>query len=191
MQMPRPAVIAALLLPLAGTGCVTPRNDDQTLSDGTPLVHDPVLSGSAAISQPDEPSLSGLDRSHWPQTSYSVPPRDVVHQPVYRSRPILLASRSAIQRGEYPTPENASESISDGTRATQALEAVLAPLQAMADVVLMVPRVVLLPPTSPARGPTVPSQRVVQAAVVTPVPANVQLPAAPEQAEPTAPVGKP
>ncbi|MDP1660984.1 MAG: hypothetical protein Q8L55_03630 [Phycisphaerales bacterium] len=191
MQMPRPAVIAALLLPLAGAGCVTPRNDDHALSDGTPLIHNPVVSGSVAVGQADAPSLSGLDRSHWPQTHYSVPQRDVVHQPVYRSRPVSLTSRSAIQRGEYPVPETAAESISDGTRAIQAIEAVLAPLQAMGELVLMVPRAVLMPPMAPARGPTVPVHRVARAAVLTPATARLSPSETPVHEMPVAPVGEP
>lgn len=178
----------ALLLALTGGGCVSPRNDDHTLSDGTQLIIEPVVSLAPGTGQADAPSITGLDRSHWPETTYSVPQRNVVHQPTYRSRPVSIARASAVQRGEYPAIETAGESISKGSLGIQAIEAVLAPMQAMVDVVLMVPRAVLKPPTMPVRGPNVPVHRVAHAVVLAPAPTPANLPAVPEVAPTTAPV---
>lgn len=143
-----------------GSGCVAPQNDSPAFSDGTVMESMKPLPTEPTYTKPDEPSITTLDRSAWPVTEYTVAQRDTVHQPTYRSKQVSLTHASAIQRGEYPTAETAGENVTGNSGGDQALEAVLAPLQAVADVVLMIPRAFVNKPTAPVRGPTVPVDRI-------------------------------
>lgn len=181
---------AALLLLLPLAACVSVTNDDPTLSDGTRLATTlPPIENPAAM-QADPPSVTGLSRENWAQTTFSVPQREVTHQPIYRSRPVSLTSETAYQRGDYPTPETAGQFPHDSEGAQRA-EAALEPLLSFADLFLMIPRAVMLPPLSPVRGPTVPVDRVPpalpQPAVAAPAKAE---PASPAQPVPAAETGK-
>jgi hypothetical protein len=166
----RTLLLSSLALGTLGalTGCVTPLNDDPALSDGTPL-HSATTAPVPGAARLDAPSLTtGLDRSGWPQTVYSVPQRDTVHQPIVRSRPVRLARSSAVQRGEYPTEETAGENVTGNSRGAQTLEAVLAPLQTVGDFFLFIPRSFVTPPRTAVRGPLVPVDRVTPLAPTAP-----------------------
>lgn len=176
-----------MLTMLAGAGCVAPQNDSPAFSDGTVLESMKPLPTEPTYTKADEPSITTLDRSAWPATEYSVSQRDTVHQPTYRSKQVSLTHASAVQRGEYPTAETAGENVTGDSGGDQALEAVLAPLQALADVVLMIPRAFVNKPTAPVRGPTVPVERIPpKPAAVSPVATPAVTPAEPAPAAPAA-----
>ncbi|HYD01159.1 MAG TPA: hypothetical protein VEB22_08030 [Phycisphaerales bacterium] len=179
--------IAPLLLTLtlaAVAGCVAARNDDPALADGTRLNTTLPQPAEPTYFEPDVPSLAGLDRSAWPQTVFSVPQREVTHQPTYRTRPVALAKRTAVQRGEYPSEETAGESISDGSRGKQALEGLLAPLHALGDLVMVIPRAVTNHPLTPVRGPLAPVHRVPPSQPTPPAAATTAPPPPPANAPP-------
>ncbi|MHC4108704.1 MAG: hypothetical protein ACYSTY_11520 [Planctomycetota bacterium] len=87
-------------------GCAGPLNDQIGLSAAEPL---PALSAEPAREAPSaEPSLHGLDRSHWPTIKVTVPGGQVEHWPAY-TRNIYLSDTTARQRGEFPTVDSALE----------------------------------------------------------------------------------
>ncbi len=95
------ACLAAL-----AAGCAGPLNDQIGLTSAEPL---PALSAEPAPDAPSaEPSLDGLDRSHWPTRMVAVPVRQVEHWPTY-TRNIYLSNTTARQRGEFPTADSALE----------------------------------------------------------------------------------
>ncbi len=99
------ACIAAL-----AAGCAGPLNDQIGLTGADPL---PALSAEPAPDAPSaEPSLDGLDRSHWPTTMVTVPLGQVEHWPTY-TRNIYLGDTTARQRGEFPRVDSALEGDSE------------------------------------------------------------------------------
>lgn len=164
MRSPSP-FLPLLLATTAGalcTGCihVSTANDQAIHSDGAVMPSALPPSDTPTYTTPDAPSLTGLDRSAWPVTFFTVAQRDVEHQTLYRSRPISYTHTSAVQRGEYPTAENAGEDVTNGSRQDQALEGLVAPINAAGEVVMLIPRAIMARPTTPARGPTSPVERV-------------------------------
>ena len=95
------ACLAAL-----AAGCAGPLNDQIGLTGAESL---PALSADPARDAPSvEPSLDGLDRSHWPTTVVTVPLGQVEHWPTY-TRNIYLGDTTARQRGEFPSVDSALE----------------------------------------------------------------------------------
>ncbi len=87
------ACLAAL-----AAGCAGPLNDQIGLIGAEPL---PALSAEPGRDAPSaEPSLDGLDRSHWPTTMVTVPVGQVEHWPTY-TRTIDLGNTTARERGEF------------------------------------------------------------------------------------------
>ncbi len=162
---------AVLLLALPLAACVS--DDNPALSDGTRLSTTVAPSDTPTYAQPDAPSVTGLSRDQWALTNFSVPQREVLHKPTYRSRPVALTDSNAIQRDEFPTAENAG-AFSLDSQGDQRVEALLAPMYALADILLLVPRAIMMPPTTPVRGPTIPVDR-----VPAPAPAPVTVPVTP------------
>ncbi|MFT3686321.1 MAG: hypothetical protein QM783_15610 [Phycisphaerales bacterium] len=156
--MTRPA-LSLLLATALLAGCVSTENDQAVFSTGEPLDPSAITTSAPTYTQPDAPSLTGLDRSHWPRTDVSVPQRDSVHQPTYRSDPVQFAKASAVQRDEYPTDETAGESVTGDSGPAQSLEGIVMPLQAVADMFLMIPRAIFHSPIAPVRGPMIPVDR--------------------------------
>lgn len=150
----------ALTVVFAGAGCVSTANDQPVSSSGELLGAARPVPEPPTYTVPDAPSLSGLSRAHWERTDFIVSPREVEHFPTYRSEPALLARASDVQRGEYPTAPTAGQSVTGDSYNVQALEAVLMPLQAVADLALLLPRLVFTPPNSPVAGPLAPIDRV-------------------------------
>ena len=108
------ACLAALL-----AGCAGPLNDQIGLTGAEPL---PALSGVPARDAPSaEPSLDGLDRSHWPITMVTVPVGQVEHWPTY-TRTIDLGNTTARERGEFPSVDS---SLEDDSGSEQCLESCL------------------------------------------------------------------
>lgn len=98
----------ACLAPLAA-GCAGPLNDQIGLTGG-PL---PALSAEPAPDAPSaQPSLDGLDRSHWPTTMVTVPVGQVEHWPTYTHN-IYLGDTTARQRGEFPRVDSVLEGDSE------------------------------------------------------------------------------
>lgn len=128
------------LLPLASlllAGCIADNARD-TLGRGTtlPEFDEPRVSRTApADRRPDLPSLTSLDRSHWPEQVVLAEPDGAAHRPTY-ARPHLALHATSRQRGDPPTPGSALEGQGVSRRDLYT-EAFLAPAYALLDLVTL------------------------------------------------------
>lgn len=151
----RPNTTIVLLASVLGagaglSGCTSADNDRfrfggddmlpayRTLSETTP---DPT------------PSVTGLDRSHWEPVTLTAPVHGTAHRPTYAPSAFDLDSMPR-QRGEYPTVESALD-LGERDHGADAWLAARTHGLALVDTVMLVPRMVIRPPTatdwSPAR----------------------------------------
>jgi hypothetical protein len=149
-------VIAALVVGLTGAGgCVAVDNDSHKIGGIVAIeaVSAPPAAGMAAVPS-DGPSLTGADRNNWQRTPYMVPVSSIHHWPQYRFAGPLL-NRTDRQRGISPSATDALEL--SRTNYEQVTEAVGAPVLAIAEAMLIVPRMFIDPPwvavTSPGQWP--------------------------------------
>ncbi|MEQ8770996.1 MAG: hypothetical protein RIB60_10870 [Phycisphaerales bacterium] len=91
------------------------------------------------------------DRADWPARVFLVPVDGTVHGPV-RHGSVSLTADTHRQQGLYPTVESALDLEGD-TGGAQALEGVLAPFAATAELALMPVSLVLEPPFKNAQSP--------------------------------------
>lgn len=161
-----PLLPAALLV-----GCVADGNTRSTLGGGTSEVALPAfaMAGDDRAARPayaDGPSLratagyglpassadagaSGLDRSGWRASTVVVPVDGVMGHPRYL-RNYTLSDELARQRGDFPTALSATE-LPSNDQASQRGEAVLAPLVATGQALLLVPRMIFVQPWEQVR----------------------------------------
>lgn len=152
-------ILGLLLVFTGAAGCV--RVSD---SNSSPVLIGMNETRSAAASKPDpagdtQPSITGLSRAHWPEYTYVIGSPEVEHQPLYRSSWALMADASPLQRGEYPSIENADAAPSGRGSREQRYEALLLPVQGLADVLFMPVRAWEQSPITPIRGHVPPVQR--------------------------------
>jgi hypothetical protein len=137
--------VAALLL----AGCVAQENDRLLLGRSVQLeaFYPPAPAQGptgAPVLTEQSPTLTGIIRTDWEPMPVLVPVDGTAHRPVYNKQ-LYLADASARQRREYPTALNALE-LSEGSETDQQLEAAGNLGLAVADLILLVPRLVLQPP---------------------------------------------
>lgn len=141
-RLAAPLALAALL----AAGCTRPLNDRPTLGGR-------LTTATFAEDQPaiDLASPAGLDRAAWPGHVFLVPVDATVHGPVWHGD-VRLTDTTARQQGLMPTPESALE-LEGGTGGAQALEGLLAPLGALADIALIPVRAVAEPAWADRQSP--------------------------------------
>lgn len=149
--------MVALAAAAAITGaCVSPADERVGVGSWKPEAivpaPDPVL-GAINPDKPDEPSVSGLDRSSWASYTVVVEREPVRHYPIYRSDP-AYTSALARQRGDFPTIETALDTTNPDALRQQAAEGVAFQLWAALDIPLMVPRFFIQPPMKLTTSPT-------------------------------------
>lgn len=152
-------VLSASLAALAG--CVSPANDRITDGRGPDLggakqeaftARSGAAGAATPTAQPTDAtapeirgrSITSLDRSAWPTTTITLPVDGTAHRPTYQ-RNVIIATRTARQRGEYPTAESALE-LTAGSSDAQTAEAALQHARAVGDLVLLPLRIVGQPP---------------------------------------------
>jgi hypothetical protein len=157
---------AALIPTLMLGGCITPANDRITLGRDVrieSLAPAPARPAGPELAAPvgtpitQDPSLLGLDRANWQPTTIQVPVDGIAHRPIYAKR-LHIASRTARQRGEYPNGESALQ-LTGGSIWQQQAEALANPLVAASDLLLFIPRLVLVPPWRVQSSPDVAYER--------------------------------
>ncbi len=152
--MTKPALILALVSALTASGCARQLNERPTLGNA---VHTATLrtnewaSPPAAVPECTSAHAAGPNRSGWPARVFLVPVDGTVHGPV-RHGTIALTDDTRRQQGLYPTPESALDLEGDA-RGALALEGVLAPFSAMAELALMPVSLVLEPPFKDDQSP--------------------------------------
>lgn len=154
-QLPHPTAIARTVLTVAcisAAGCQAVDNDRLTIAgEPLPVVADSEGHASAPLTEATGPSLTGVDRSNWPEDEIVVWQDGVRHHPHYTSNSPHYANATARQRGEYPTFESSLELGGDG--GAQFWEAFSAPVWGGMDVVLFLPRAVMRGPGSIVASP--------------------------------------
>lgn len=104
----------------------------------------------------EDATLNGLSRDNWPTTWVLVPASEVVHQQTFVTE-LAPLTQSPAQRGEYPTLSNSGQYVSSrASKIDQAEQGVVAPLVAIADAAMIVPRVVAQAVMPPHTTPTTP-----------------------------------
>lgn len=141
---------AAAALALLG-GCVAQQNDRLTVGRSVQLEAffppAPTAAEAGVPVLPEQPpTLTSVWRDNWTPTVILSPVDGTAHQPTYAKR-LLMTDSTARQRREYPTALTALE-LTNGSEGDQQLEALANPLYALADVVLLLPRMVLDRPWS-------------------------------------------
>jgi len=104
------------------------------------------------------PSVIALDRANWEVLRVPVPNALSAHQPIY-TRDILENDTVDRNRGRYPTPASAHQISHPSSGDRQILEAFEAPVAALADIVLFLPRAVVTPPWATTRTGLEPYER--------------------------------
>lgn len=167
---PNPLLIAAALIPTLA-GCTrsgsTLNNEleigrgSNTRALGGGVFTPPSLSRSfntPAELDDDRPdptalppkSVWAVDRDNWPIVTLPVPNSMPVHNPIYTRNP-HHPSDSYRSRGRYPTAMSVFDNAAEVGYDEQVQEAVEAPLAALADIVMFLPRSVWTPPFSEVR----------------------------------------
>jgi hypothetical protein len=103
-----------------------------------------------SLSGKDKKSVDGFERE-WFATNFDVGAGEVEHGPTYVSESWLLPEGSPASRLEYPTVDTVSDNTSGYSGPDEVLRAILAPIQATADGVMMVPRMVWYWPSERVR----------------------------------------
>lgn len=128
---------------LAISGCATIDNDRLTVAgDSLPVVAGAEGHEAAPLEQATGPSVTGVDRSHWPEHEIVVWQDGVRHHPHFTSEQPRFAKATARQRGAYPTAESALEL--GANPGAQVWEGFAAPVWGGMDVVLFLPRAVAI-----------------------------------------------
>lgn len=134
----------ALLLGLiAASGCATIDNDRLTVAgDSLPVVAGAEGHEAAPLQQATGPSVTSVDRTHWPEHEIVVWQDGVRHHPHFTSDQPRYAKATARQRGAYPTAESALELGADP--GAQVWEGFAGPVWGGMDVVLFLPRAIAI-----------------------------------------------
>jgi hypothetical protein len=150
------------LVALAGVallaGCTKQQNDRILVGRGTMLEAFAQAPGAAAETgepalREQVPTLRGLDRGNWEPTLVLMPVDGTAHGPLY-AKQWRLANQTARQRQEFPTALSALEQAG-GSETQQQMEALVNPLLAASDVVLLPVRVILQAPWATRWSPDV------------------------------------
>ncbi len=160
--------LTAGLVPLALLGaCAGPLNHESSIGEPG----DPTKGVELRTINPDAPrqysdtglydgspwsrqqqSLTGIDRDNWAQQDFLVPIDGTSHQPTYSVHQDF-AHELPRERGLYPDATTALDLRGEETGELQALEALAAPFYCGLDMVLWIPRAILVPPGSTLQSP--------------------------------------
>lgn len=141
----RTRTLVVLLGAAALTGCTSSENDRFRFGEDGMI---PAFQ-SEAIGYPDDGqprSVTGLDRSGWEPMVFAVPVHGTAHQPTYAPSMFDLDTLPR-QRGEYPTAETCLD-LGEPDCGTQVWFAARTHGVAVIDTVLLLPRLVMRPPTA-------------------------------------------
>lgn len=105
-----------------------------------------------------EPSVVSVSRENWEVLAYPIPSDRVEHQPIYTWNP-HETTEPARNVGKFPTALSALELSAPTSEDMQILEAVEAPLVALSDIVLFLPRAVFDRPWQTTRTGLMPYRR--------------------------------
>lgn len=157
MELLRPSSRLIILSTLStltmwlGQGCAVVDNDRTTIGgDEVPALRGHAQRGGTGATAADGPSLVAGSRDHWENAPIVVPIDGTKHHPHYTPAQPNYSS-STRSRGAYPTAESSLTLGSDA--GLQAWEMIAAPFHGAADVVLFLPRAVLMPPGSVMSSP--------------------------------------
>jgi hypothetical protein len=137
----RRLILAGFLV--AASGCISPQNDRITIGQSTRLeaFETPQPRTVTLAERVAAPSVTGIDRSGWQQTTLLVPVDGIYHHPTYGDR-VRITDKTARQRGLYPTAVSALE-LYNGSEGQQQAEAVLNQLVGVGNVIILPFRMVL------------------------------------------------
>jgi hypothetical protein len=110
------------------------------------------------IDEPDQASITSLDRSAWGATRFLVPVDAIERRPRY-TRSVIFNKTSARSRGEFPTVTSALDAPTTPGAEQQVLEAAAAPVAAAADIALAPIRMLHNRPLDRTRSGPLPSRR--------------------------------
>jgi len=161
------------LLPaaLCLAGCMHAENDRLRLGACETL---PVFQTQPHALPPAGTSVSGLDRSEWAPVAFVVPVHGTAHQPTYAPSAFELADLPR-QRGEFPTPESALD-LGEPSLGTEVVQAARTHGLAALDALLLVPRLLLRPPTATDWSPRQSYERATEAVRWAPSPCGHSAP---------------
>ncbi|HZW09023.1 MAG TPA: hypothetical protein VFF69_03890 [Phycisphaerales bacterium] len=148
-RRPPPAVLCATLGALALCACTRQANDRLAL--GEDIV--PAAFAHEAQRTPTDARVLGLDRSNWEPMVYEIPVNGVAHQPIYAPTTFGLETLPR-QRGEYPTSLSSLD-LGEPSPASDLGQMFRSHGQAVLDAALLLPRLVLRPPTATDWSPRV------------------------------------
>lgn len=162
----RGAVCAVAAFGMAGivglAGCVAPANDRLAVNNIETLDMDVGVQESVT----QYTSLATIGRREWSPLTYVVPVDSVVHGPTYAPT-IELTTKSARQRGAYPTVVSAYE-LGEGSSGQQVREGAIGPFVGLVQGIATIGLVFYDPPTHGDESPMMAYQRGAQAAVLRP-----------------------
>ena len=201
MERTRSAFLCLVLLAgLSAGACVSvaDRTDDALVGGRVPLsafkpVDTTPQPGGPVLPFPPAPETktTKLDRSNWPTTYFFVPGQEIVHQPTYVGH-LPAPATTPRQRGEFPTIEDAGDvSTSDPSRQAQAKQGLIAPVYALGDALLLIPRAVITPPDTQVRSKVRTARIPTTMQSMTPMPPSAVPPLPPLQASPVRTEGEP
>lgn len=118
-----------------------------------PLISPPLSALSAETevrpTRSSEPSLTeGFDRRDWPTTVIEVPSASVAHQPTYVTNPVTASEAPRTPEAALATADASSDDVTG-----HVAELVIAPTEAVIDLVIAPVRMVLTPPWATVYGP--------------------------------------
>lgn len=201
MERTRSASLCLVLLAgLSAGACVSvaDRTDDALVGGRVPLsafkpVDTTPQPGGPVLPFPPAPETktTKLDRSNWPTTYFFVPGQEIVHQPTYVGH-LPAPATTPRQRGEFPTIEDAGDvSSSDPSRQAQAKQGLIAPVYALGDALLLIPRAVITPPDTQVRSKVRKARIPTTMQSMTAMPPSAVPPLPPLQASPVRTEGEP
>lgn len=133
--------VSVCLIGCLGAGCATVDNDRLTVADQPlPVTEDAEGRGAPPLKEATGPSVTGVDRSNWPEQEIVVWQDGVRHHPRFTTNQPRYANATARQRGAYPTAESALELGDDG--GAQFWEGFAGPFYGGMDVLLFIPRAI-------------------------------------------------
>ncbi|RNC82169.1 MAG: hypothetical protein ED559_10420 [Phycisphaera sp.] len=155
-------VLPLIAIALTATGCAVEDNyrlnvnDSVTLQSLPPAVADERsgLIGSADHNDipGDGPSITGLDRSNFEASKFSVPVDRTYHHPHY-THPIAVLEDHARQRGEFPKYTTVFEQ-DDPSMLEQSYEYAAVSVWSVVELAWMAPSLVISPPWATTHSPS-------------------------------------
>ena len=140
-----PLVWISIAVACASAGCAIQ-------ADG-PLVSPPLPALSVGTEvrpeRSSEPSLTeGFDRGAWPTTVIEVPTASVAHQPTYVTNPVTAFEAPNTPEAALATVDASSDDVTKDVA-----DLVIAPAEAVIDLVVAPVRMILTPPWATVYGP--------------------------------------